>query len=131
MLDDWIWLWDLNVIWNMDLLNMWNVDGFVVWNWDWDFLDNSQSLFLVMMVMRLFVVVVVLGLLMVIFMMLGLLVVDLVMVSEALALVAVTAEVMTSKVMIEQAALVLLFAGLSFDWLLLVLSLFLFLCGNA
>lgn len=121
VLDNWVWFWDIDVIGHMDFLVLWNMDGFVVWHWNWDFLDDSQSLLFMMMVVRLFMVV-----LLFFVMVLWHFMVDLV--TEGLALVAVAAsEVMTSEVMFVQAAFVLLFARfcLGFDGLLfLVLSLF-------
>lgn len=46
MLDDWVRFWDLDGVRYMHILVVGNMDGFVVRNWDWDFLDDCQSLFL-------------------------------------------------------------------------------------
>lgn len=51
MLDDWIRFWDLNFIGDMNCLVVGNVNGFVMGNWDWDLLDDCQSLFFMMMMM--------------------------------------------------------------------------------
>lgn len=117
MLDDWIRLWDIDVIWDVDFFVVWNMNLFDMGNSIRNFLDDSQNLLFVMME-------------------LGLMVRDFVMVTIILAAVAVatskimTTEVMTTEIMIVQASLVLLFARFSFDdWLLFVLSLFL--RGNA
>lgn len=121
MLDDWVRFWDVDVDGVFDFLDVGNVDGFVVGNGHWNLLDDGQSLLLMVMVVGLFVMV-----------MMGLFVMNLVAEVVALVTVAVGAEVMTAEVMIEQAALVLLFAllSLSLDWLLLLL-LSLLLCGDA
>ena len=114
MFDDWIRFWNFHVDWDVNFLVMGNVDFFVVWHWDWNLLDDGQSLFLMMMVVWL--------------------VMSDFMMSEVLAAVAVTTEVMstevmTTEIMIVQASLVLLFARFSLNGLLLILSLFL--RGNA
>lgn len=51
MLDDWIRFWHFDVIRNTNLLNVWNMNSLVVGNWDWNLLDDCQSLFFVMMMM--------------------------------------------------------------------------------
>ena len=120
MLHDWVWFWNMNVNGHSNFFVLWDMDGFVMGHWNWDFLDDSQSLFLMVMVMGLFVMV-----------LWFFIVADLV-VTEVLMLIAVAAsEVMTTKVMIEQTTLVLLFARFSFsyDWLLFFFSLFF--SGNA
>lgn len=81
MLDDWIRLWDFDVVWNVHFLDMWNMDLLNMGDWVGDFLDDGQSLFfMVMVVMRFFVVYMFL-------------------VTEILAAVAVAAKVMTAEVM--------------------------------
>jgi hypothetical protein len=118
VLDDWIRLWDLDMIRDMDLFDMRHVDFLNVGNWVGNLLDDGHSLLLMMMVVRLLMMI------MRLFVMSD-------FVSEIMAAVAVAVgtEVMASEVMIEQASLVLLFARSRFDGLLLFLSLLL--RGNA
>lgn len=42
----------------MHFLVLWNMDGFVVWHWNWDFLVDCQSLFFMMMMLRLLMMVI-------------------------------------------------------------------------
>jgi hypothetical protein len=110
---------------HFDFLDVGNVDGFVLWHWDWDFLDDSQSLLLMVMMMGLFMVIV--GLFM---MVCWLLVVNDFVMTEILVLVAVAAtEAVTTEVMIEETTFVLLFARFSLDGLLFFLCLLF--SGNA
>lgn len=108
MLNDRVGLGNVDVVRDLNFFHMWHMNDSLMWNWNWDLLDDSQSLLLMMMVM----------------MMLGFMVGDfLVLIAVATSEIMTSAEVMTTELV--QASLVLLLARLSFDGLLLFFSLFL------